>query len=167
MGGRYATWTEEHPQCLWRPIRDQTSLHPLADRAWSQVGSREFAGLDSRADSRVIVVEAEWLAMAVAWQPVVAAELLAARALLQQFFLAALCLAVLLVAWSPQAASHRWVSHPLVSLVAFHQSVLHPLVSPHLALNHWVFDRLAWSPAAASSAARAELCHLWSRPLFQ
>ena len=157
---------------MWRPTRDQTSLHPRADREWSQVASREFVGLDLRADSRVIVVVAEWLAMAVAWQPLVAAELLAApvsppRVLLQQFFLAALCQAVLLVAWSPQAASHRWVSHPRVSLVAFHQSVLHPLVSPHLALIHWVFHPLAWNLVAASSAALAELCHLWSRPLFQ
>ena len=76
-------------------------------------------------------------------------------------------LVVSLAALLPQEVSHRWVSHPRVSLVASHRSVWRPSVLPRLALNHWVFDRWVWNPAAAFSAALAELCHLWSHPLFQ
>ena len=90
-----------------------------------------------------------------------------ARVLPPQFFRAASCPAVSLAALLPQAVSLRWVSHPRVSRVASHRAVWRPSVLPRLALNHWVFDRWVWNPAAAFSAALVGLCHLWSRPLFQ
>ena len=100
---------------------------------------REFADLDLRADLPRLVVAAVKLAMAAAWRPLVAEELLVAlvlppRVLLQQVFPAALCL--VFAAWWLQAVFHPWVSHPRACPVASHRLVWRRWVSPHLALNH-------------------------------